>query len=86
MYSGRNRPDLTPIYRLFEGLTDAKVEVEMVYHLDVERRLIEERDEPRADVLVTNSQVAVEAVGLLGHGAPGRPVFGCWISQAVKEA
>ena len=62
MYSGRNRPDLTPIYRLFEGLTDAKVEVEMVYHLDVERRLIEERDEPRADVLVTNSQVAVEAV------------------------
>ncbi len=26
------------------------------------------------------------ARGLLGHGAPGRPVFGCWISQAVKEA
>ena len=26
------------------------------------------------------------ARGLLGHGAPGRPVFGCWISQAVKGA
>jgi iron(III) transport system substrate-binding protein len=62
VYSGRNRPDLTPIYRLFEGLTDTKVEVEMIYHLDVERRLIDERDEPRADVLVTNSQVAVEAM------------------------
>jgi iron(III) transport system substrate-binding protein len=62
VYSGRNRPDLTPIYRLFEGLTDTRVEVEMVYHLDVERRLIEERSDPRADVLVTNSQVAVEAV------------------------
>lgn len=62
VYSGRNRPDLTPIYRLFEGLTDIKVEVEMIYHLDVEKRLIDERVDPRADVLVTNSQVAVEAV------------------------
>ena len=62
VYSGRNRPDLTPIYRLFEGLTDIKVEVEMIYHLDVEKRLLDERDDPRADVLVTNSQVAVEAV------------------------
>ena len=62
IYSGRNRPDLTPIYRLFEGLTDVKVEVDMIYHLDVERRLLEERADPRADVLVTNSQVAVEAV------------------------
>jgi iron(III) transport system substrate-binding protein len=62
VYSGRNRPDLTPIYRLFEGLTGTEVAVEMIYHLDVERRLIEERDDPRADVLVTNSQVAVEAV------------------------
>jgi iron(III) transport system substrate-binding protein len=62
VYSGRNRPDLTPIYRLFEGLTDTKVALEMIYHLDVEQRLIDERDEPRADVLVTNSQVAVEAV------------------------
>ena len=62
VYSGRNRPDLTPIYRLFEALTDIKVEVEMIYHLDVEQRLIDERGDPRADVLVTNSQVAVEAV------------------------
>jgi len=62
VYSGRNRPDLTPIYRLFERLTDTKVEVEMIYHLDVEQRLIDERADPGADVLVTNSQVAVEAV------------------------
>lgn len=72
VYSGRNRPDLTPIYRLFEGLTDTKVEVEMIYHLDVERRLIEERDAPRADVLVTNSQVAVEAVRATGIFEPYR--------------
>jgi iron(III) transport system substrate-binding protein len=72
VYSGRNRPDLTPIYRLFEGLTDTKVEVEMVYHLDVERRLIEERSDPRADVLVTNSQVAVESVRGTGIFEPYR--------------
>jgi iron(III) transport system substrate-binding protein len=60
VYSGRNRPDLTPIYRLFEGLTGIRVEVETIYHLDAEARLVAERGEPRADVLVTNSQVAVE--------------------------
>ncbi|HZP94826.1 MAG TPA: substrate-binding domain-containing protein [Candidatus Limnocylindria bacterium] len=72
VYSGRNRPDLTPIYRLFEGYTDTKVEVEMIYHLDVERRLIDERTDPRADVLVTNSQVAVEAVREAGVFEPYR--------------
>jgi iron(III) transport system substrate-binding protein len=72
VYSGRNRPDLTPIYRLFEGLTDTKVEVDIIYHLDVERRLIDERMDPRADVLVTNSQVAVEAVRGTGIFEPYR--------------
>jgi iron(III) transport system substrate-binding protein len=70
VYSGRNRPDLTPIYRLFEGLTDVKVEVEMIYHLDVEDRLIRERADPQADVLVTNSQVAVEAARPTGIFEP----------------
>ena len=72
VYSGRNRPDLTPIYRLFEELTDTKVALEMVYHLDVERRLLAERNDPRADVLVTNSQVAVEAVRDTGIFTPYR--------------
>jgi hypothetical protein len=31
IYSGRNRPDLPPVYRLFEQLTDTTVEVEKVY-------------------------------------------------------
>ena len=70
VYSGRNRPDLTPIYRLFEGLTDVKVEVETIYHLDAEQRLLDERNDPRADVLVTNSQVAVEAVRETGIFEP----------------
>jgi ABC-type Fe3+ transport system substrate-binding protein len=49
-----------------------KVEVEMIYHLDVEKRLISERDDPKADVLVTNSQVAVEAVRESGIFEPYR--------------
>lgn len=72
VYSGRNRPDLTPLYRLFEGSTGIHPEVEMTYHLDVERRLIDERASPRADVLVTNSQVAVEEVRGAGIFEPYR--------------
>lgn len=62
VYSGRNRPDLTPLYRMFEGLTGIRVTVEKVYHLDVEDRIVRERGDPQADLLITNSQVAVEAV------------------------
>src|ERR1051325_4025612 len=72
VYSGRNRPDPTPIYRLFEALTDVEVQVDMIYHLDVEKRLLEERNDPQADVLVTNSQVAVEAVRETGIFDPYR--------------
>jgi len=62
IYSGRLRPDLTPIYKLFEGLTSVRVNVEMIYHLDVETRILDERADPQGDLLLTNSQVAVEAV------------------------
>ena len=72
VYSGRNRPDLTPVYRLFEGLTGITCQVEMIYHLDVEKRLIDERSDVRADVLVTNSQVAVEEVRGTGIFDPYR--------------
>jgi hypothetical protein len=41
VYSGRNRPDLTPIYRLFERLTDTAVTVVRVYHLHAEQRVID---------------------------------------------
>src|SRR5437867_2855798 len=62
IYSGRLRPDLTPIYKLFEGLTSVRVNVEMIYHLDVEKRILDEHADPQGDLLLTNSKVAVEAV------------------------
>lgn len=73
IYSGRNRPDLTPFYRIFEGLTGIEVSVEKVYHLDVEDRIVKERAEPQADLLLTNSQVAVEAVRAAGIFDPYQP-------------
>jgi len=73
IYSGRNRPDLTPFYRIFEGLTGIPVSVEKVHHLAVEDRIVAERGEPQADLLVTNSQVAVEAVRGAGIFDPYLP-------------
>jgi len=40
VYSGRNRPNLAPAYRLFEQLTGTSVRVEKIYHWDVEQQLI----------------------------------------------
>ena len=60
IYSGRNRPDLAAVYTLFERLTGIQTTVEKVYHHDAERRVIDERADPQADLLLTNSQLAVE--------------------------
>ena len=60
IYSGRNRPDLAAVYTLFERLTGIQTTVEKVYHHDAERRVIDERADPQADILLTNSQLAVE--------------------------
>lgn len=62
IYSGRNRPDLGPIYELYRQLTGTTVRVEKVYHHDVGRRVTAERGEPGADLLLTNSQLAMEAI------------------------
>ncbi len=62
IYSGRNRPDLAPVYRLFEELTDTTTEVEQVYHWDVESRVVEERSDAQADILLTNSQLALQLI------------------------
>jgi iron(III) transport system substrate-binding protein len=73
IYSGRNRPDLTPVYRLFEALTGTAVEVAKVYHHDVGERVVAERDDPQADVLLTNSQLALEQIRHSGVFEPYAP-------------
>ena len=70
IYSGRNRPDLTPVYTLFERLTGIETTVEKVYHHDAERRVMDERADPQADLLLTNSQLAVEVARKSGMFEP----------------
>jgi iron(III) transport system substrate-binding protein len=70
VYSGRNRPDLTPVCNLFEKLTQTSVLVKKVYHHDVGALVVAERNEPRADLLLTNSQLAVEAIRRAGVFEP----------------
>lgn len=70
--SGRNRPDLSPAYASFEAATGIRVVAEKVYHRDVARRCVEEAGRPAADVLVTNSRVAVEGVRAHGVFLPHR--------------
>jgi len=83
IYSGRNRPDLTPAYRLFESLTGVAVEVEKVYHHDVGARVLAERADPQADLLLTNSQLAVETMRPTGvfepYEAPVARDYDAWL-------
>ena len=81
IYSGRNRPDLTPVYRLFERLTGITTNVEKVYHHDAEKRIIAERSDPQADLLLTNSQLAVELVRETGVFEPYAPA----VARAYPE-
>jgi iron(III) transport system substrate-binding protein len=62
IYSGRNRPDLTPVYALYRQLSGVDLRVEKVYHHDIGARVVAERDQPRADLLLSNSQLAMEAI------------------------
>jgi iron(III) transport system substrate-binding protein len=83
IYSGRNRPDLTPVYNLFERRHSVSVNVEKVYHQSVEQRIIDERSEPQADLLLTNSQLAVEVVRECGifepYQAPVAKAYEPWL-------
>src|SRR5207245_10472397 len=81
IYSGRNRPHLTPVYLLFERLTGIKTTVEKVYHHDVEQRIVAERADPQADLLLTNSQLAVE----LSRGSGIFEPYASPVSQAYTE-
>jgi iron(III) transport system substrate-binding protein len=83
VYSGRNRPDLTPAYRLFEQATDTRVTVVKLDHQAVVPRLVAEAGGRGADVLVTNSQLQSEELrraGLLDpYAAPVARAYEPWL-------
>ncbi len=81
VYSGRNRPDLTPVYLLFERLTGIVTTVEKLYHHDLAGRVLAERSDPRGDLLLTNSQLALELVRGAGVFEPYAPA----VAKAYPE-
>jgi len=66
VYLARDQPDLGPVFRLFEGLTGVVVTVGKIFHLDTIPRVLAERADPLADLLIMYTQVAFEAAGHLG--------------------
>ena len=72
IYSGRNRPPLAPVYRMFTQLTGVEVEVIRISHHQVCERVVAERNEPQADLLITNTQVKPELVRGSGVFEPYR--------------
>lgn len=86
VYSGRNRPDLAPAYRLFEHLADARVTVEKIDHQAVIPRIAEEAGARGADVLVTNSMLQIDQLrraGLLEpYASPVAREYEPWLRAA----
>ncbi|MFB9953015.1 ABC transporter substrate-binding protein [Rhizobium puerariae] len=72
IYSGRNRPDLKPIYAMYEELTGRAVEMIHIPSEDVYDRIIAEKNDPQVDLLVTNTQVMPELVRPEGVFEPYR--------------
>lgn len=70
IYSGRNRPALAPVYRMFEQLTGVRVEAQRISHHEACERVVAERADPQADVFITNTQVKLELVRPTGVFEP----------------
>src|SRR5258706_5322177 len=60
--SGRNRPDLTPVYKMWEQLSGMKVDLTKISHLDAMERLISQKNEPQYDLMITNTNAEPQIV------------------------
>src|SRR5258708_34208172 len=58
--SGRNRPDLTPVYKMWEQLTGMHVDLTKIWHLAVMEKLVSQRNEPQYDLMITNTMAEPE--------------------------
>ena len=81
--SGRNRPDLTPVYKMWEQLTGMKVDLTKVSHLDTMERLVLEKGDPQFDLMVTNTMAEPEIARASGdlRAVPreGRDQYADWL-------
>jgi iron(III) transport system substrate-binding protein len=70
--SGRNRPDLTPVYKMWEQLTGMRVDLEKISHLDAMDKLIHQKNDPQYDMMVTNTMAEPEIARPAGILEPYR--------------
>jgi iron(III) transport system substrate-binding protein len=71
--SGRNRPDMTPVYKMWEQMSGMKVDFTRVSHLDAMDRLIHEKNDPQFDLMITNTMAEPEIARSAGIFEPYRP-------------
>jgi iron(III) transport system substrate-binding protein len=70
--SGRNRPDLTPVYKMWEQLSGMKVDLTKISHLDAMEKLVEQKGDPQYDLMVTNTMAEPEIARASGIFEPYR--------------
>lgn len=70
--SGRNRPDLTPVYKMWEQLTGMSVDLTKISHLDAMEKLISQKGDPQYDLMVTNTMAEPEIARPAGIFEPYR--------------
>jgi iron(III) transport system substrate-binding protein len=70
--SGRNRPDLTPVYKMWEQLTGMRVDLTKISHLDAMEKLLSQKNDPQFDLMITNTNAEPEIVRESGVFEPYR--------------
>src|SRR5258706_11015227 len=70
--SGRNRPDLTPVYKMWEQLTGMKIDLTKISHLDAMEKLIAQKGDPQYDLMITNTMAEPEIARAAGIFEPYR--------------
>src|SRR5258706_3459539 len=70
--SGRNRPDLTPVYKMWEQLSGMKVDLTKISHLDAMEKLVSQRSDPQYDLMITNTMAEPEIARASGIFDPYR--------------
>src|SRR4051812_4176976 len=72
LYAGRTRPDMSPIYMLWEATTGIPIDLEVIPHEHLMPRLLKEQNDPQADVMLTNTVAEPESVRASGVFDPYR--------------
>lgn len=72
IYSARKTPDITPVFTMWEQLTGMRIDYTFVPKFALTKQILAERNDPQADVIVTNSMAEAELMRPSGVFDPHR--------------